>query len=37
MTYRRELPHVKFDGRAVRYQVIQLIDWIEERKQLVRH
>ena len=29
MTYLHELPHVKFDGRAVRYQMLQLIRWIE--------
>jgi excisionase family DNA binding protein len=33
MTYLHQLPHVKFDGRAVRYQMLQLIRWIEARKQ----
>jgi predicted DNA-binding transcriptional regulator AlpA len=32
MTYRRELPCVKVGLRAVRYQISDLIEWIERRK-----
>jgi hypothetical protein len=35
MTYRRELPCVKVGPRAVRYQVLDLIKWIEARKRPV--
>lgn len=32
MTYRRELPCVKVGARGVRYQMLDLIKWIEARK-----
>jgi hypothetical protein len=32
MTYRRELPCVKVGARGVRYQMLDLIKWIDARK-----
>jgi excisionase family DNA binding protein len=32
MTYRHELPCVKVGVRGVRYQLVELVAWIEQRK-----
>jgi len=37
MTYRHELPCVKVGLRAVRYQMLDLIKWIEARKRPAKH
>ena len=36
MTYRHELPCVKVGVRCVRYQLVELIAWVEERKHAAR-